>query len=130
MENLCIKRQFTRFIYPFRYSREGTKLGEVMHTTSKGKQISVFEPFTQQTHGLRSGLAELLDKDGDNTRIAECYKLNINCRESFGLPSKQTVTMDFHTRAKKEDNVYRVKINDVKLYLFESEVGFIDVECE
>ena len=130
MENLCIKKQFTRFLYPFRYSRSQTNLKDIVRTTSKGRQIAVFENFTQGAQGLRGGLSELLDKDGGTTKIADCYKLNNNCRESFGLPSKQTTTMDFFSRANKYTKPYRVKLNDVKLYLFESEVGFIDVEFE
>jgi len=53
--------------------------------------------------------------------------LNINCRSALGLPRQKGDVLTFVYR---NNNHKKITIIDVRLYLFESEVGFAEITCE
>ncbi len=123
-----ITRQFTRFIFPFQFEAEKLNPGQVTMATKKG-EAPVFERFSVATESLREGLDMMLSSEGGTAKIADCYRLNVNCRRYLSLPARKTDMLDFYSRA--GDGVpQHVAITDLKLYLFESCVGFVELECE
>lgn len=127
MSSTQIVKQFTKFLFPFRYSRSKTNLSDIVITNDKGKELPLFLPFSQKSENLRKGLDELLSMDGGSAKICDCFELNYNCRTLFGLPQRATDGMSFRSRP-AENSLYTVTVEAVKLYLFESEVGFAEIE--
>ena len=123
-----IVKQYTKFIFPFTYEKEHVAPGKAILMSKKGAQISIFEPFSQSTEALRDGLDALLSQEGGASKIADCYRLNINCRRDFNLPPRKNEQLSFISR--QSDEVMKVAITDLKLYFFESSVGFAELECE
>lgn len=129
MEKDQIVKHFTKFIYPFRYSAGASDLSRVKIVNAKGKESFPFKMFGQRSENLRKGIAELLMPDGGTAKIADCFELDYDSRSCFGLPQRKTEFMSFYSR-KDSGKAYGVAITDVRIYLFESEVGFIDIECQ
>ena len=127
MSNTLVVKQFTKFLFPFRYSRKETNLNDIVIQNDKGKELPIFLPFSPKSESLRKGLADLLSIDGDSAKIADCFELNYNCRTLFGLPQRATDSLFFRSRP-AENPLYTITIESVKLYLFESEVGFAEIE--
>ncbi len=123
-----IVKQYTKFIFPFTYEKELVAPKKAVATTKKGVEIGIFEPFSQSTESLRDGLDALLSQDGGASKIADCYRLNINCRRDFNLPPRKNEQLSFISR--QSDVEMKVAITDLKLYFFESSVGFAELECE
>lgn len=123
-----ILKQYTKFIFPFQYKKDSVDLKSVQIENKKGVKQNVFEPFSVHTESLRDGLELMLNKDGGKSKIADCYRLNVNCRKHFHLPSKKTEPLTFCMRQAGES--FDIRISEVQIYLFESQVGFIEVECE
>lgn len=123
-----ITRQFTKFIFPFQFEEGRLNPAQVKMATKKG-EAEVFERFSVATESLREGLDMMLSSEGGTAKVADCYRLNVNCRRHFSLPPRKTDALDFYTRA-GGDTPQRVAITDLKLYLFESRVGYAELECE
>lgn len=128
MSNTLVVKQFTKFLFPFRYSRKETKLNDIVVRNDKGKELPLFLPFSPKSESLRKGLDDLLSIDGGSAKIADCYELNYNCRALFGLPQRATDSLSFRSRP-AENPLYAITVESVKLYLFESEVGFAEIEA-
>ena len=124
-----ILKQYTKFIFPFQYEKDAVDLKGVQIENKKGVKQNVFEPISIHTESLRDGLDLMLSKDGGKSRIADCYRLNVNCRKHFSLPPKKTDTLTFCMRQAGAES-FDVRISELQIYLFESQVGFIEVECE
>ena len=124
-----IVKQFTKFVFPFRYDASQTDVASQCYVSDKGAEVKLFAQFSQGARELRQGLADLLSIDGGNSKIADCFEINYNARSHFGLPRRQDETMRFYARA-KDKTYYDVAILRVALYLFESEVGFVELETE
>ena len=124
-----ILKQYTKFVFPFQYEQGLVSPQKAKIENKKGVKLDVFEPFSVRTESLREGIELLLSQDGGKTKIADCYRLNINCRRSFLLPPKKNETLDFVDR-QTDSSASKVAITDVKVYLFESSVGFFEVEVE
>lgn len=124
-----ILKQYTKFIFPFQYEKEKIDVALAQIEGNKANKLNVFEPFTISTESLRDGLELLLDENGGKSKIADCYQLNVNCRKYFSLPSKRTEPLTFLTRQNNDEN-FEVLLTDIRLYLFESLIGFVEVECE
>lgn len=129
MYSANIVKQFTKFIFPFRYSAVKTELATKSIINAKGKEIFLFEQFSQRSYELRQGLSELLDMNGGSAKIADCFALNYDARTHFGLPSRLEEFMPFYCRGKGTKESFGVAIKSVKVFLFESEVGFVEIEC-
>jgi len=124
-----IVKQFTKFVFPFKFDPE--KIAPELATikNKKGAEFKVFERFSQKTESLREGLDMMLREDGGSAKIADCYKLNINCRRYFSLPARKEEPMDFTAR-QAGASALGVAITELKLYFFESKIGFAEIECE
>ena len=125
--NNKIVKQFTKFIFPFRFDAGQTDVASKFYVNDKGAEVKLFDQFSQNARELRQGLSELLSVDGGNSKIADCFEISYNARSHFGLPRRQDETMRFYARA-KDKIYYDVAISGVRLYLFESEVGFVELE--
>ena len=124
-----ILKQYTKFIFPFQYEKDEVDPLSAQLENKKGNKQNIFEPFSVPAESLRDGLELMLNADNQKSKIADCYQLNINCRKHFLLPAKKTETLTFHAR--QEDAApLDVAISEVRIYLFESQVGFVEVECE
>ncbi len=124
-----IVKQFTKFVFPFKFDAKKVAPGRAVIENKKGGQFNVFEKFSQKTESLREGLDMMLDENGGSAKIADCYKLNINCRRYFSLPPKKDSAIEFKSR-QSGSQVLQVAITEIKIYLFESQVGFAEIECE
>ena len=124
-----IVRQFTKFVFPFKFDANKVSPERAVIENKKGGSLNVFERFSQKTESLREGLDLMLDENGGSAKIADCYKLNINCRKYFSLPPKKEECLEFTSRQAGSDTM-RVAITELKLYLFESQIGFAEIECE
>ena len=124
-----IVKQYTKFIFPFQYDRNLVSPQAAQIENKKGAKFNLFERFSQKCELLRDGLDLLLSENGGTSSIAECYKMNINCRKNFLLPPKKNEMLDFVTR-QSDGNALKVAITELKLYFFESQTGFVEVECE
>ena len=130
MDNCKIVKQFTKFIYPFKYEKDDPQNRiEITETTSKGNVMPVWERCGIDGHELREGISDFFSKTEDecSARIAHCYSLKY--RVALGLPNNEQDRLTFVSRVNRECG-YKVKITDVRLYLFESEVGFGEITCE
>ena len=123
-----IENKFTKFVFPFRYEK-----GQIDPTLPKcqGKHgdRDVFEAVSMRSEELRDGLDSLLSIDGGSAKIADCYRLDANSRSYFNLPNRKTDYLELHSRQSKDDKTYRVAVSDVCVYLFESGVGILEIEC-
>lgn len=124
-----VLKQYTKFIFPFQFEKEGVDPKGAQLENSKGVKQSIFEPFSVHTESLREGLDLMLSAEGGKSKIADCYALNINCRKHFLLPPKKTEVLSFVNR-QSEGASFDVAISEIKVYLFESHIGFVEVECE
>ncbi len=124
-----IVKHFTKFVFPFKFDAEKIAPDRAVIENKKGGRLNVFERFSQKTESLREGLDMMLNEDGGSAKIADCYKLNINCRKYFSLPPKKEAFLQFTSRQAGASTM-QVAITDLKLYLFESQVGFAEIECE
>lgn len=124
-----IIKQFTKFVFPFKFDAEKMAPESAVIENKKGAKLNVFEKFSQKTESLREGLDLMLDENGGSAKIADCYKLNINCRKYFSLPPKKEEPLEFTSRQSGASSM-QVAITELKLYLFESQVGFAEIECE
>ena len=130
MADVSIAKQFTKFIFPFRYSAEKTNLASKSIKNAKGKEIFLFKQFSQKSYELRQGLSDLLAMDGGSAKIADCFALNYDARTLFGLPSRLEEFIPFYRRSKSNKEPLGVAIQSVKVFLFESEIGFVEIECK
>ncbi|MCL2755491.1 MAG: hypothetical protein FWE45_00345 [Firmicutes bacterium] len=126
-----IVKQFTKFIYPFKYHKPDTtcRIFEEIQS-SKGNPIRIWDCFGIDGQDLHEEIANLYSFHETRERIADCFQLGIHnkCREAIGLPPKATDNITFTMRGRKD--TVNISIPNVRVYLFESEVGFIEVECE
>jgi len=129
MESGKIVKQFTKFIYPFKYEKNSPqkRLDEIIFS-SKGNAMRVWERCGVDGHEIREDISEFFSDTDEEcpSRIADCYSLNLNCRSTLGLPKNRGDVLTFVCR---NDNRQKVSITDVRLYLFESEVGFAEITC-
>lgn len=125
MDEIKIVKQFTKFIFPFTYDKDSIDVDRARNR----KDHRIFQPTAVKGFNLREGLDELLDCGGGSTKIADCYRLDPNCRKHYDLPSNKGKPMEFFCRNSR-DHSDSVSVEDIYLYLFESGVGFVDVECE
>ncbi len=123
-----IVKQFTKFIFPFSYDKEVVRPEKTVFLNKKGVETRVFLPCSVIPESLRDGLELLLSEEGGCTKIADCYELNIQARKRFFLPPRKEEYLDFYCRQAGADPL-RVAIQEIRLYLFESSVGFVELEC-
>ncbi len=131
MEKNNIVRQFTKFIYPFKYkNNDPSRRLDETQLSSKGSVMRLWERCGIDGSDLREGISEFFsDMEGEcSARIADCYKINANCRTVLNLPKKPSDILQFSHRNRKES--FSVAITDARLYMFESEVGFAEFTCE
>lgn len=123
-----IIQQFTDTIFPFHYDIDSVRISEASYKNAKGKNIFLFEQFSQESHQLRGGLAELMEIEGGSAKIANCYRMTYNARAYFGLPRRADTPLEFSIHTKADGKKCPVYISDIKVYLFESGVGLLDLE--
>lgn len=123
-----IIRQFTDIIFPFHYDTKGVRISKASYINAKGKEIPLFEQFSQESHQLRRGLAELMEMEGGSAKIVNCYRMTYGARAYFGLPRRADVPLELTIRTKTEGRNCPVCISGIRVYLFESGVGLLDLE--
>ncbi len=128
MSETKIIKQFTKFIYPFTFEKEEIDVQETFFNDKNGNPQQLFETISIKGTYLRDGLDELMDQNGNSTKIADCYRVNPNYRGYFDLPSHSNKEINFFCRNDKA-TPHPITVESVQLYLFESGVGFVDVEC-
>lgn len=121
-----IVKQFTKFLFPFRYSPKDTPLCSGADCSEIAGLPNPFVRFHPKSEGLRKGIGEMLSDDS-SAKIADCFELSDTKRTMLNLPHRAVDTVSFRTRS-KDNSVYSITVEDVRLYLFESEVGFVEVE--
>ncbi len=119
---------FTKFLVPFRFVAKDLSLRKNGYYNRSGRELPVFQQFSQPSYELRQGLSELLSENGGSTTIAKCYELTYEAREYFGLPRRLDGKLIFRHRGGQEG--VEVSITGVRIYLFESGVGFAEVEFQ
>lgn len=128
MGEVTVVKQFTKFIFPFTYDKDKLNVEKICFTDKKGNKQNLFKTTSIKGTYLRDGLDLLLDANGGSTKIADCYLLSPNYRSYYDLPSNKGKPMTFYARNDQMQG-YSVSMEDVCLYLFESGVGFVDIEC-
>lgn len=128
-EKVKVEKHFTKFIYPFYFDSQSTNL-ESATVEGRNGQLQVFTLFSQNSELLRSGIEGLMTSAGGSSRACMCYKLNNAVRSRFSLPRRESEVIKLHMRSDKDDEGHGVRITDVNVYLFESEVGFVEAEAE
>ncbi|MCL2861597.1 MAG: hypothetical protein FWE22_04205 [Firmicutes bacterium] len=123
-------KHFTKFVYPFRFTKndKASRLNEAI-TSGKGTEMKLFLSTGIDGSELRGGVSEYYsDKEDEcSSRIAKCYRLNDQCRRHFNLPQR---AIDFLIFTARGDNAqYKIQLTDVRIFLFETGVGFLEVEC-
>lgn len=128
MEEIKILKHFTKFILPFKFSKPTKELDSFFAESRKGKRKYIFHKASQNSFNLRQGLDEMLLVDGGNTKIADIFELNNECRNIFELPKRSRDALSFYCRGEKDNIKYQVYLSTVRLFLFESGVGFFETE--
>lgn len=121
-----VVNQFTKIIFPFRYEKKTVMPSLATVKNKSGDSVPLFEATSIGATNLRSGLDLLLDKNGGSANICECYRLDPNRRKHFDLPPHITEAIPFEPR--QEKRAFNVAITDVRIFLFESLVGAVEVE--
>lgn len=121
-----IVTKFTKFLFPFRYCKKSTNLETKTKQNEKGIDAVPFERISPSVESLRREIGNLLDQSSSE-RIADCFELNKNYRTLFNLPRQPSDPVTFKSRP-ADNPPYTVTVEGVRLYLFESEVGFAEVE--
>ena len=125
-----IQKQFVKVIFPFLYNQtEEMKLETISVTSKKGKEKYLFNKIGFDNLELRKGLPDLFSSADNKSKIVNCYQMEPNSRMEFGLPNRSDEYMDFCCRGQAEETPYKIAITEVKIYLFESGVGFVEAEC-
>ncbi|MBQ8548134.1 MAG: hypothetical protein IJ427_06500 [Lachnospiraceae bacterium] len=125
-----ICKQFVKVLFPFRYEKDGNNnLENVIVVNEKGNEKHLFARVGFEGANLRKGVQGLFSATENVSKIVDCYCLECDARAYIGLPRRKDESMLFHTREKKEGNPYSVAVNEIALYLFESGVGFVEMEC-
>jgi len=126
---MAVIKHFVKVIFPFLYDKKSAAgVGEVIVSTKKGIQYKLFQSIGFEHIELRKGLTDLFSSEENKSKIMYGYRIDKNMREQVGLPKKVTESISFFCRAKECSEPYEVEIVDVVLYLFESEIGFVEVE--
>lgn len=126
---MLIAKHFVKILFPFQYDNEQKiNLEEKQISTKKGNPHKLFERIGFEKAELRKGLSDLFASEDNKSKIMDGYRVDTNIREQLGLPKKETEKIDFYCRAKDRTAPYAVEISDICLYLFESGVGFAEVE--
>ena len=145
MSDATIVHNFVELLFPFVYERNDVKINEIMVDKASGLNPA-FVPIDQGSQNLRPGLREMLfrrvvdagnEPGSENTAsIADCYSLVKNARTAFGLPNNNTTALKFFPRSPQAKSIsrggvdgYDVYIDGVRIFLFESGVGMIDISC-
>lgn len=123
-----IENKFTKFVFPFRYEK-GQLDPKLPKCQGKNGDRDVFEAISMRSEELRDGLDDMLSTNGGSAKISDCYRLDVNSRSYFNLPNRKTDYLELHSRQAKDNKTYRVAISDIYVYLFESGVGVLDIEC-
>lgn len=125
-----ICKHFVKVLFPFQYTKEADcRLENITITNAKGKEKPLFERFGFDGVELRKGVQELFSEKDNTARIVDCYSLAYDARTFMNLPRRKEEPLQFSTRDHKGEDPYAVSIREVSLYLFESEVGFFELEC-
>lgn len=125
-----ILKHFVKVLLPFRYDVKGDcRLEQITVRTKREKEKHLFQKFGFEKVDMRNGLPEVFSSVENTSSIVKCYRVDSNSRKDFGLPERGTGRLGFHCRSKDVTEIYNVAITDVSLYLFESGVGFVELEC-
>ena len=125
-----ISKHFVKVLFPFRYEREGcNKLEDVTVKNDKGNDKRLFVHFGFDAIDLRKGVKELFSKAENMSKIVDCYRVDYDARACIDLPRRKEEFLSFYTRERKDKDPYAVSIGEICLYLFESGVGFVEMEC-
>lgn len=124
-----VVKHFVKVIFPFQYNqKEEFDLDEIHCSLNGEKTYKVFQKIGFESVELRRGLSDLFTKEEHKSRIMTAYRVDKIVRGYFDLPQKPTGTIEFYSRAKERTIPYCVELSDMSLYLFESGVGFVEVE--
>lgn len=125
-----ICKNFVKVLFPFWYAEEeNRRLEEITITNTKGNEKNLFEYFDFGDADLRQGVQELFAEKGNSSKIVDCYCLAYDARTHMQLPRRKEEMLQFYTRDKKGANPYLVAVQEIRMYLFESGVGFVEMEC-
>lgn len=126
---MMIHNHFVKVLFPFHYSGNGNEsLKNAVIVNRKGKAIPVFEQFGFDHLGFRNGLSGMFSSEKGSAGIVDCFRITYNSRDALGLPRKKNESLHFYCRAKGTEGYYEVAVEDICLYLFESGVGFVELE--
>lgn len=125
-----ICKQFVKVLFPFRFETEENKaLENVVFVNEKGKEKHLFVRIGFEGANLRKGVQGLFSATENMSKIVDCYRLDFDARAHVGLPRRKEEFLEFHTRENKDGKPYSVAIKEIGLSLFESGVGFVEMEC-
>lgn len=125
-----ICKNFVKVLFPFRYEKEIINHPEeITVINDKGKEKRLFVSFEFEGADLRNGVQELFAGAENTAKIMASYRVEYDARACIGLPRRKEEFLSFYTRERKGKDPYAVAIGEIGLYLFESEVGFIEMEC-
>jgi len=125
-----IVKNFVKILFPFQYDKR-TKVdleSAKIKSEDGNTEYDLFQTIGFEDSELRKGLSDLFTSKKEHpSRIMSGYRVDANIRHLLGLPKRKTDSIEFTCRSKK---TYNVKISDISIYLFESGVGFVEVEFE
>ena len=125
-----ICKHLVKVLFPFCYNvNKDNQLDELRFKDENEKEKILFQRFALKQTDLRQGLPEVFAADDNSSQIVKCYRIDGNNRAHFDLPRRKDEQLKFYCRAANLTEAYNVAIPEVNLYLFESGVGLVELEC-
>ena len=121
-----ILKQFSKEIIPFAYQLKD-KQAFVNRTTNDGTQ-TVWTAKTFNTNHLFEHIVEKQDVTSEQC-IVTALSLNDAARSELSLPGANS-TIQLRVRGNQSDKDIAIKLKSVSLYLFETDVAFLEYEWE
>jgi len=126
---MSIIKHFVKVLIPFQFNQsEKEILDNTTVITGKGKVHSLFNKIGFETIELRKGLSDLFSEKKNKSQIMISYQLDGNVRRIVGLPKKKNGKVFFCCRDKERVEPYTIEIDDLNVYMFESGVGYAEME--
>lgn len=126
---MAVEKHFVKVLFPFQYDKtQPIRLDTLTRQTGKGNEHPVFVKKGFENADLRKGLSDLFSTRENKSKIMTWYQVKDESRTVFGLPKGKQEYVDFYCRANKAEPCCQVAIEEENLYLFESGIGFVELE--
>ena len=120
-------QNFTDIIFPLQFSEKRLQNDAFNAPMIKknGKEAVVWVPDVLQAYHMKTHTAAMLGLGTEKGTIGQIYSLNDSVRRDFCIPDRRTDAELIH---RGTDTSLRIRIEEVRLVLFETGIGFLSFQ--